>query len=110
MFALVRVNSRTKFATTRVYNMAHRKAGGTTRLGRDSISKRLGVKMTEGQPIKAGNIIVRQRGTKFHAGKNVIQGKDDTLLAKTNGKVHFYQRKKRKYDGSLKPTRFVSVV
>jgi len=90
--------------------MAHRKAGGSTRLGRDSISKRLGVKLTEGQIAKAGSIIVRQRGTKFHPGKNVIKGADDTLLAKITGKIHFYRRKKIKFNGSLKWTRFISVI
>ncbi|MCG2686551.1 50S ribosomal protein L27 [Candidatus Parcubacteria bacterium] len=74
--------------------MAHRKAGGSTRLGRDSISKRLGVKLYEGQIAKAGAILVRQRGTKFHAGKNARKGGDDTLFATTSGKVHFYRRKK----------------
>ena len=61
--------------------MAHRKAGGSTQLGRDSISKRLGVKIFGGQKIDAGQIIVRQRGTKFRAGKNVRRGADDTLFS-----------------------------
>lgn len=90
--------------------MAHRKAGGSTRLGRDSISKRLGVKLTEGQLAKAGSIIVRQRGTKFHPGKNVIKGGDDTLMATETGKVHFYRRKKIKFNGSLAWTKFISVI
>lgn len=79
--------------------MAHKKAGGSTRNGRDSESKRLGVKIFGGQAIQAGAIIVRQRGTKFHAGTNVGIGKDHTLFAKTAGKVVFEVKgpKKRKY-------------
>jgi large subunit ribosomal protein L27 len=69
--------------------MAHKKAGGSTNNGRDSISKRLGVKLFGGESVAAGNIIVRQRGTKFHAGENVGIGKDHTLFAKTDGKVKF---------------------
>ena len=90
--------------------MAHRKAGGSTKLGRDSISKRLGVKLTQDQTAKAGSIIIRQRGSKFSPGKNVRKGADDTLYATKAGKIHFYRRKKRKYDGSLKWTKFVSVI
>lgn len=69
--------------------MAHKKAGGSTRNGRDSESKRLGVKLFGGQQVAAGNILVRQRGTKFHAGENVGIGKDHTLFAKVNGEVKF---------------------
>ncbi|GLP97349.1 50S ribosomal protein L27 [Paraferrimonas sedimenticola] len=69
--------------------MAHKKAGGSTRNGRDSESKRLGVKRFGGESVLAGNIIVRQRGTKFHAGDNVGCGKDHTLFATANGKVQF---------------------
>ena len=69
--------------------MAHKKGGGTTRNGRDSESKRLGVKVYGGQVINAGGIIVRQRGTKLHAGENVGMGKDHTLFALTDGKVQF---------------------
>lgn len=69
--------------------MAHKKAGGSTRNGRDSVSKRLGVKRFGGQFVTAGNIIVRQRGTQFHPGTNVGCGKDHTLFAKTDGKVIF---------------------
>jgi large subunit ribosomal protein L27 len=67
--------------------MAHKKAGGSTRNGRDSESKRLGVKAFGGQAVSAGSIIVRQRGTKFHAGANVGIGKDHTLFATADGKV-----------------------
>ena len=69
--------------------MAHKKAGGSTRNGRDSVSKRLGVKRFGGEEVLAGNIIVRQRGTKFHAGNNVGCGHDHTLFAKADGKVEF---------------------
>jgi large subunit ribosomal protein L27 len=69
--------------------MAHKKAGGSTSNGRDSIAKRLGVKRFGGQHVLAGNILVRQRGTKFHAGENVGLGKDHTLFALTEGKVKF---------------------
>lgn len=69
--------------------MAHKKAGGSTRNGRDSNAKRLGVKIFGGQRTRAGNILVRQRGTKFHPGKNVGLGKDYTLFALTDGLVRF---------------------
>jgi len=69
--------------------MAHKKAGGSTNNGRDSESKRLGVKRFGGQAVIAGNILVRQRGTKFHAGDNVGIGKDHTLFAKADGAVKF---------------------
>jgi large subunit ribosomal protein L27 len=69
--------------------MAHKKAGGSSRNGRDSHSKRLGVKLYGGQEVVAGNIIVRQRGTQFHAGDNVGMGKDHTLFATANGVVQF---------------------
>ena len=79
--------------------MAHKKAGGSTRNGRDSESKRLGVKRYGGEQVRAGNIIVRQRGTQFHAGVNVGLGKDHTLFAKADGKVEFVIRgpKSRKF-------------
>ena len=69
--------------------MAHKKAGGSTRNGRDSESKRLGVKRFGGQVVKAGNILVRQRGTRYHAGEGVGIGKDHTLFAKVDGQVKF---------------------
>ena len=72
--------------------MAHKKAGGSTRNGRDSQAKRLGVKRFGGEIVKAGNIIVRQRGTRFHPGVNVGMGKDHTLFAKADGKVEFVVR------------------
>lgn len=69
--------------------MAHKKAAGSTRNGRESESKRLGVKMYGGQAVIAGNILVRQRGTEFHPGNNVGMGRDHTLFAKAEGKVEF---------------------
>jgi large subunit ribosomal protein L27 len=69
--------------------MAHKKAGGSSRNGRDSNAKRLGVKRYGGQLVSAGSIIVRQRGTQFHPGENVGMGKDHTLFAKVNGTVRF---------------------
>ena len=79
--------------------MAHKKAGGSTRNGRDSESKRLGVKCFGGQQVRAGNIILRQRGTKFHPGVNVGLGRDYTIFAKSDGVVKFETRgpKNRKY-------------
>lgn len=69
--------------------MAHKKAGGSSRNGRDSHAQRLGVKRFAGEQVLAGNILVRQRGTRFHPGTNVGIGKDDTLFAKVNGQVRF---------------------
>jgi len=79
--------------------MAHKKAGGSTRNGRDSNAKRLGVKRFGGEEVLAGNIIVRQRGTRFHAGPNVGIGKDHTLFATANGTVEFLVKgpKSRKF-------------
>lgn len=90
--------------------MAHKKAGGSTSLGRDSASKRLGVKLSDGQFAKAGSIIIRQRGTKYHPGKNVKVGKDDTLFATTSGLVKFSTKKLIKFNSKLKDTKIVSIV
>ena len=76
--------------------MAHKKAGGSSRNGRDSAGQRLGVKVFGGQAIEAGNIIVRQRGTQFHPGENVGMGKDHTLFALRDGKVAFREGFKRR--------------
>jgi len=76
--------------------MAHKKAGGSSRNGRESESKRLGVKRYGGQLVPAGNILVRQRGTEYHPGENVGMGKDHTLFAKTEGTVQFSVRGKNK--------------
>lgn len=77
--------------------MAHKKGQGSTQNGRDSVSKRLGVKKYGGQIVVAGNIIVRQRGTKFHPGQNVGRGNDDTLFAKADGEVIFHLRRGKKH-------------
>ena len=77
--------------------MATKKAGGSSRNGRDSAGRRLGVKKFGGEIVLSGNIIVRQRGTKFHPGKNVGLGKDHTLFAKSNGKVNFKKTRKRTF-------------
>ncbi len=78
--------------------MAHKKAGGSSRNGRDSIGKRLGVKKFAGERIVAGNILVRQRGSTYHAGENVGTGKDFTLFARADGVVKFHRgRNDRKY-------------
>jgi len=90
--------------------MAHKKAGGSTSLGRDSQAQRLGVKMTEGQMAFPGRILVRQRGTKIHAGKNVRRGSDDTLYAVAEGMVKFTTRKRTKFDGHLRLTKIVNVL
>lgn len=89
--------------------MAHKKAGGSTGLGRDSISKRLGVKLFGGEIAKGGAIIIRQRGTKFRPGKNVKIGKDDTLFATKEGCVSFATKKAKKFDGNSKLVKIVNV-
>ena len=90
--------------------MAHKKAAGSTKNGRDSIAKRLGVKIYGGQIVKAGNIIVRQRGTKFFPGENVGIGTDHTLFALKDGVVKFTEKQLRKYDGQAHKDKFVNVV
>jgi large subunit ribosomal protein L27 len=77
--------------------MAHKKGGGSSKNGRDSQAQRLGIKRFGGQAVKAGEIIVRQRGTRFHPGKNVGMGKDNTLFAKTDGIVEFVVKNNRKF-------------
>ena len=76
--------------------MAHKKAGGSSRNGRDSNPNYLGVKRAGGQPVRAGSIIVRQRGTRFHPGRNVGRGNDDTLFSLIDGVVKFERMKARK--------------
>ncbi|MDE1970339.1 MAG: 50S ribosomal protein L27 [Patescibacteria group bacterium] len=90
--------------------MAHTKSGGSTKLGRDSASKRLGVKIFDGQSAGPGNILVRQRGTKWHPGTNVRRGSDDTLYATVAGVVRFTRRQKTNFDGSHKKVSVVSVI
>lgn len=90
--------------------MAHKKAGGSTALGRDSNAKRLGIKIFGGQPAKPGAVLVRQRGTKWHPGTNVKRGGDDTLYAVTSGNVKFTSKKVRGFDGQLHLRKFVHVL
>lgn len=90
--------------------MAHKKAGGSTTLGRDSAGKRLGVKLSNGQFAKTGAIIIRQRGTKYHPGKNVGIGSDDTLFASAPGLIAYTKKRLKKFNNELKVTTIVSVV
>ena len=90
--------------------MAHTKAKSTTKLGRDSESKRLGVKLSDGQVAIPGNIIIRQRGSKYLAGAGVKMGKDDTIYAVISGKVKFTTRKKKNYDGNHRIVKIINVV
>jgi len=90
--------------------MAHTKAKGSTKLGRDSESKRLGVKRFAGEAVRAGEVLVRQRGTKFSPGANVRRGGDDTLYAIKTGVVIFATKKHPHFDGSKKTRRIVSVI
>jgi large subunit ribosomal protein L27 len=83
--------------------MAHKKAGGSSRNGRDSAGQRLGVKMFGGEAIAAGNVIIRQRGTQFHPGKNVGMGRDHTLFALSDGHVAFKKGFKRRTFVSVMP-------
>lgn len=89
--------------------MAHKKAGGSTALGRDSVSKRLGVKIFGDQWVNKGEIIVRQHGNKFHAGDNVKTAGDSTLYSLVDGVVKFQNKMMRKFHGNLRKTRLVSV-
>ena len=90
--------------------MATTKSGGSTRLGRDSQPKYLGVKIFAGQKVKPGMVIVKQRGTKFLPGKNVKLGGDDTLYAVKEGVISFAAKRKVKFDGSQRIVKIVSVV
>ena len=90
--------------------MAHRKAGGSAKNLRDSNPKYLGVKLYDGEVAKLGSVIVRQRGTKIEAGKNVGVGRDHTLFAFTNGKVNYGHRRKVRYDGKTVVKKTVSVL
>lgn len=90
--------------------MSHKKAGGSTKNGRDSNAKRLGVKLYGGQKVRAGNIIIRQKGNKFFAGENVGTGKDFTLYAEKDGVIKFTEKRLKKYDGRVFKDKFVNVV
>ncbi len=84
--------------------MAHKKAGGSSRNGRDSIGRRLGIKKYGGQSVLPGNILVRQRGTKFHPGANVGLGRDHTIFATAPGRVKFQRKTKGRTFVSVEPT------
>lgn len=89
--------------------MAHKKAGGSTSNGRDSQGQRLGTKLYSGEFAKTGSILVRQRGTKIRAGKNVAVAKDDTLFALANGFVSFTDKKIKRFTGAFKRVKFANV-
>ncbi len=90
--------------------MSQTKSSGSTKLGRDSKPKYLGVKLFGGQVVKIGNIIVRQRGTKFIPGKNTKLGRDDTIYSMKDGRVQFSTKRMEKFDGTQKRKKIVSVV
>lgn len=90
--------------------MAHTKSGGSTKLGRDSISKRLGVKRQNGQKVLAGEVLIRQRGTKYLPGKNVKRAGDDTLYALKAGAVKFLSKTKIRFDGNKRSVKVISVL
>ncbi len=89
--------------------MAHKKAGGSTKNGRDSNSKRLGMKLYAGQAVKSGNIIVRQRGTKFFPGKNTRLGKDYTIFATADGVINFSEKRLKKFNSQIHRDIFINV-
>jgi len=89
--------------------MAHTKAGGSTKLGRESASKRLGVKRQNGQQVNAGEILIRQRGTKYFPGLNVARAKDDTLYALKAGIVKFVSKRKINFDGNSRQVKVVKI-
>ncbi len=89
--------------------MAHTKSGGSTKLGRESAAQRLGIKRQEGQAVKSGEVLIRQRGTKYLPGLNVLKAKDDTLYALKSGVVKFSQKKKTKFDGNHRYVTMIAV-
>jgi large subunit ribosomal protein L27 len=92
-----------------INSMSNAKQGGSTRLGRDSMSQRLGIKISSGEKVKTGMIIIRQRGTKYLPGKNVKLGSDDTIYAMKNGVVEFSSKTKKLFNGSRRAAKVVSV-
>lgn len=90
--------------------MAHTKSGGSTKLGRDSASKRLGVKINDGATAKTGEIIIRQRGTHYLPGQNVLRAGDDTLYAAKTGVVKFISTKKTRFDGTKRYIKRVEIL
>ena len=89
--------------------MAKTKAAGATKLGRDSLPKYLGIKLFEGQRAKVGQVLVRQRGTKFLPGRNVVRARDDTLYALKEGVVHFQTKRKKRFDNAQRITKIVNI-
>ena len=89
--------------------MAHTKAAGSTRLGRESHSKRLGVKLFDGEKVKVGDVIIRQRGTKWLPGENVKRGSDDTLYALKTGNIKFITKKIKRFNGLKRVAKMVKV-
>lgn len=90
--------------------MAHTKAKGSTKLGRESESKRLGVKLFDGEPVLPGEVIIRQRGTKYYPGLNVRRGGDDTLYAALKGTIKFSNKRRTRFDGERRIVKVVNVV
>lgn len=90
--------------------MAHTKSGGSTKNGRDSISKRLGIKRQNGQTVNVGEVLIRQRGTKYSPGKSVSRAGDDTLYAAKGGVVKFTSKKKIRFDGNYRYVTVISVI
>ncbi len=90
--------------------MAHTKSLGSTKLGRDSASQRLGVKRNQNQKVGSGEVLIRQRGSHYVAGTNVRRGSDDTLYAAVAGTVHFTTKKKIRFDGTRRMAKYVSVI
>lgn len=90
--------------------MAHTKAGGSTKLGRDSAAKRLGVKKFDNQTVNTGNVLIRQRGTKWYPGLNTKKGQDDTIYALKNGVVQFSTKKKKDFTGHTKKVSVINVI
>jgi len=90
--------------------MAHVKSGGSTKLGRDSNAKRLGIKKFEGQTVESGNVLIRQRGTKWHPGLNTKIGCDDTIYALINGVVKFSNKRKKTFTGKTKKITVINII
>jgi large subunit ribosomal protein L27 len=90
--------------------MSHKKAAGSTQNGRDSQAKRLGVKVYGEQAVRAGGIIIRQRGTKYFPGKNAGMGKDHTIFSLVDGKVHFTEKSLKKFDGRMFKDKIVNII
>ena len=90
--------------------MAHTKSAGSTKLGRDSNPKRLGIKKSEGQAVSTGNVLIRQRGTKWHPGLNTGLGRDDTIFSLVNGNVKFTKKRKKTFTGKIKKISVINVI